>query len=70
VAPREGDDADAILSRAEAAVRSGDLDAALSELSGLPDVAKSALSEWQSRAQTRLEAKTAADGLVQQLIQE
>ena len=70
VAPREGDDADAILSRAEAAVRSGDLETALSELSGLPDVAQDAMSDWQTRAQTRLEAKTAADGLVQQLIQE
>lgn len=70
VAPKEGDGADAVLSRAEAAVRSGDLGAALSELSALPDVAQSALSDWQARAQTRLEAKTAADDLVQQLLQE
>jgi hypothetical protein len=70
VAPREGNDPDAILSRAEAAVRSGDLETALSELSALPEVAQAALSDWQSRAQTRLEAQTAADGLVQQLLQE
>ena len=70
VAPKEGDDADAVLSRAEAAVRSGDLSAALSELSALPEVAGSVLSDWQARAQTRLDAKTAADALVQQLLQE
>jgi hypothetical protein len=69
VSPREGDDADAILSRAEAALRSGDLSAALSELSSMPDVAQSALADWQNSAQTRLEAKTAADALVQQLLQ-
>lgn len=70
VAPREGNDPDAVLSRAEAALRSGDLETTLSELSALPEVAQDALSDWQSRAQTRLEAKTAADGLVQQLLQE
>lgn len=70
VAPKEGDDADAVLSRAEAAVRSGDLNAALSELSALPEVAQGALSDWQDGARTRLEAKTAADDLVQQLLQE
>lgn len=70
VAPKEGDDADAVLSRAEAAVRSGDLGAALSELSALPDVAKGAMADWQTRAETRLAAKSAADTLVQQLLQE
>jgi hypothetical protein len=68
VSPRDGDDADAILSRAEAALRSGDLSAALSELASMPDVAQSALADWQNSAQTRLEAKTAADTLVQQLL--
>lgn len=70
VAPRDGDDPDAVLSRVEAAVKSGDLGTALSELSALPDVAQSAIAAWQMQAQTRLEAKTAADGLVQQLLQE
>ena len=70
VAPKAGDSADAVLSRAEAAVRSGDLTTALAELSALPDAAQAAMSEWQAGAQTRLEAKTAADGLVQQLLQE
>jgi hypothetical protein len=70
VAPKEGDDPDAVLSRAEAAVRSGDLSIALSELSGLPDVAQEALADWQARAETRLAATSAADELVQQLLQE
>ena len=70
VAPREGDDPDAILSRSEAALRSGDLGTAITELTALPEVAQSAMADWQSRAQTRLEAKTAADALVQQLLQE
>ncbi|MFA8385966.1 MAG: mitofilin family membrane protein [Pelagibaca sp.] len=70
VAPKEGDDADAVLSRAEAAVGSGDLSAALSELSALPETAQGALSDWQDGARARLEAKTAADDLVQQLLQE
>ncbi len=70
VAPREGDDPDAILSRAEAALRSGVLETALSEIATLPEVAQTALSDWQARAQTRLEAKSAADTLVQQLLQE
>ena len=70
VAPREGDDPDAVLSRAEAAVRSGDLDTALTEISALPDVAQSAIADWQASAETRLEAKSAADDLVQQLLQE
>ncbi len=70
VAPKEGDDADAVLSRAEAAVRSGDLSDALAELSGLPDVAQSAVADWRSSAETRLAAKSAADALVQQLLQE
>lgn len=69
VAPRDGDDADAILSRSEAALRSGDLGTAIAELSALPELAQSAMADWQARAQTRLEAKTAADTLVQQLLQ-
>lgn len=70
VAPRDGDNPDAILSRAEALVRAGDIAAALDELAGLPDVAQAALTDWRARAETRLEAKMAADDLVQRLLQE
>ena len=61
--PKEGDDTDAILSRAEAAVMSGDLDTALAEVSGLPDTAQDAVSGWAERAQIRSDAVAAVDAL-------
>lgn len=54
VTPREGSDPDAVLSRAEAAVLSGDLTQAISEISTLPDDAQAALSDWTNLAQSRL----------------
>lgn len=70
VTPREGSDPDAILSRAEAAVRNGNLAQALDEIARLPDVARAVLADWQVMAETRLNALTAADALSQQLVQE
>ena len=70
VTPREGDGPDAVLSRAQAAVTAGDFDTALQEISTLPDAAKSALSDWTQSAQTRVDAVSAADSLVQNLNQE
>jgi hypothetical protein len=67
VAPREGDDADAVLSRAEAAVRAGDIDTALSELSGLAGAAKEEMQGWIATAQTRQDAVRAVDDLSQSL---
>jgi hypothetical protein len=67
VTPREGDHPDAILSRAEAALRSGDLSTALTELDALPDVAKSELSGWLEQAQTRQTALDAANAMSQSL---
>ena len=67
VAPREGSDADAVLSRAEAAVRSGNIQLALSELSELPEAAKPAIADWETAAQTRLSAMAAAEALSQSL---
>jgi hypothetical protein len=63
VAPREGDDADAILSRAEADVRSGDIPGALEEISALPDAARSILADWVTAAAARSAAKDAATAL-------
>jgi hypothetical protein len=63
LAPRDGNDADAILSRAEAALNSGDLETTISELDTLPDAAKPALSGWLARAQSRAEALAAAEQL-------
>lgn len=63
LAPREGGDTDAILSRAEAAVRQGDLAAALVELDGLPPEPAAALAEWRARAAQRQAALTALTAL-------
>lgn len=61
VAPREGDDADAVLSRAQAAVSEGQIQTALDEIAGLPDVAKAKLADWAATAETRVAAVSAAD---------
>lgn len=67
VTPREGDDPDAILSRAEAAVRAGDLKTALSEMEGLPEAARSAMSDWLDAASARTVAQDAAGQLADSL---
>lgn len=59
--PREGDDPDAILSRAEAALRSGDLAQSLAELASLPPAGQTAMADWATAAQTRLDVLAAAD---------
>ncbi len=61
--PREGDDPDAVLSRAGAAMERSDLDAALSEIAALPDAAKAAMGDWLARAQTRSAALAALPDL-------
>jgi len=65
--PREGDDPDAILSRAEAALREGRLDAALGEISALPEAGQAALSDWSARAGARRDALAAADAVSAEL---
>jgi len=60
VEPREGDDVDAILSRAEAALRGGDIDSALAELGALPAVAAEKLTDWRARAEARAAALAGA----------
>jgi hypothetical protein len=66
-APREGDDADAILSRAEAAIRTGRLSDTLAEISGLPEVARAEMSGWLAKAELRAGALDAADSLFSSL---
>lgn len=51
--PQEGNDPNAILSRAEAALLNGDLGLTLTELSALPAAAQSALTEWRGLAEQR-----------------
>lgn len=65
--PREGDDPDAILSRAEAAVRDARIGDALSELDSLPEDARGALDDWVMRATQRQEALSAANALADRL---
>lgn len=59
LAPREGNSPDAILSRAEAALRAGDLPATLREIGTLPLEGQSALSDWRGRAEQRIAAQDA-----------
>ena len=67
VAPRDGADPDAVLSRAEAAVRDGRLTDALAEIDTLPAPAQDAMAEWLVDARARQAAETAADELSQRL---
>ncbi len=67
VTPREGDDPDAVLSRAEAAVQSGDLVTTLNELDALPEEAQAAIADWRAGAEARVAARKAADALAQRL---
>lgn len=65
--PREGDDPDAVLSRAEAAIRDGRLQDALAELEALPEEGRAELSDWTGRATERREALGAAQSLSETL---
>ncbi len=61
--PKEGDSADAILSRAEAMVKQGDLLAALAELDALGEGPAAAMQNWLEQARTRAAALDAAEQL-------
>ncbi|MEX5727935.1 hypothetical protein Ga0609869_001288 [Rhodovulum iodosum] len=65
--PREGDDPDAVLSRAEAALNAGNLDDALNEIAALPEAGQAEMAPWAERARTRAEAVAAADALADSL---
>lgn len=67
VAPREGNDPDAILSRVEGAVHQGHLTDALAEAKTLPQEAKSAMSDWLDSIATRLAVTSASEALMQRL---
>ena len=67
LAPREGTDADAVLSRAQAALETNDLGAALAELSTLPANAAEVFEEWIARASNRSEALQGLDDLAAQI---
>ncbi|WP_114964773.1 COG4223 family protein [Alkalilacustris brevis] len=67
LAPREGADPDAVLSRAEAALREGALQTALDELGALPDSARPYLTDWEEQARTRVRAIEAFTALAAQI---
>lgn len=70
VQPREGDDADAVLSRAEAAVANGDLEIAFKEIEGLSDDAKADMADWVAAAKTRFDAVSAIQAISAELNKE
>ncbi|WP_371170191.1 hypothetical protein [Aliiroseovarius sp. 2305UL8-7] len=65
--PKEGNDPDAILSRAEAALKDGRLDAVLNELDAMPEAGKPALKTWMAQAKARMDALNAGQTLAQQV---
>ncbi|MFI0395804.1 mitofilin family membrane protein [Paracoccus jiaweipingae] len=63
VTPRAGSDADAVLSRAGAAVKAGDIAAALAEIDSLPDSARQAMDGWIGQARRHAAAQAALNDL-------
>jgi Uncharacterized protein conserved in bacteria len=64
--PKEGDDADAILSRAEQSVRDGMFAKAIETLGALPEAGKAEMQPWIAEAQKRVDAMTALDEVLGQ----
>lgn len=67
VVPKDGDDPDAILSRAEAALADSRLTDALAEVASLPEVARGEMSSWVSLAEARAAAMSTVESLAQTL---
>lgn len=65
--PQEGDDPDAVLSRAEASLAEARLTEALAEIETLPEAARAAMQDWVAEATRRLEALAAAEALAGKL---
>ena len=61
--PQAGTDPEAILSRAEAALRDGRVADALTEIAGLPADVGAALAEWSAGAKARAEVEAALAAL-------
>lgn len=66
---RAGGDPDAVLSRTEAAVKSGDLAAALTQIVALPADGQAAMADWMALATARIETLDAARAFAQSLNQ-
>ncbi len=65
--PKQGDDPDAVLSRAEAALKTGDIAAALAEIAALPEAGRTEMAEWVTLAESRLEAVAALQAMTAEL---
>lgn len=63
LAERDGTDVDAVLSRAQARLSDGDLDAAVEAAAALEGAPAEAMADWLVRARARLAAIDAAEGL-------
>ena len=63
LSPREGNDPDAILSRAEAALTAGRVAEAVAELEAMPEAGQPALADWLAQARIRIEAESAVAAL-------
>ncbi len=63
ITPRDGDDPDAILSRAEAALAEGRVADALALVTTLPPAGQDAMADWIAAAQSRLGALDAVEAL-------
>ncbi|MCT8331245.1 COG4223 family protein [Albidovulum sediminis] len=62
--PRAGDDPDAVLSRAGAALTAGDIPAAIAEIGALPEGGRAVMAEWIGLAERRVAALNALSALV------
>ncbi len=63
LSPQEGDGPDAVLSRAEAHLGSGEIALALNEIETLPEAGQAAMGEWADQARARLAAVAAIEEL-------
>lgn len=61
--PQEGPDPDAVLSRAEAALKNGQIKETLAELAGLPPEGSDAMSTWVADATRRMDTEQAISEL-------
>jgi hypothetical protein len=64
--PQDGMSPDAIISRAQQAIRDNDLQTALTEISTLPDVGQAVMAGWVAHAQTRLDVTNALSAMLAQ----
>lgn len=65
-APKEGEDADAILSRAEQSVRKGQFAEAIAALDALPEAGRAEMEPWIAQAKSRVDVMAALDTMFAQ----